>query len=313
MSQRSIFFYTILGLILTTSCERSKQNLIPESNGANNESVVPQRELSEEFKSYWFDGTAEITSYSLSQERYGELREGSMVAIFVTEDFDSELQVKADSVAEGNIKVLKLNKTKKFLTGIYPYSIMSSIFSQLDKQDHAIKVTNSVQEWCGQVFAQLNNRDRYEINSYSYFQSEADEQLELDKHWLEDELWNLIRINPESLPTGELKMIPSFEYSRLKHKNIDAYNAIASLKQGDSLSTYGVRYPDLQREIIVYFNSSFPFEIEKWEETNAGWLGDTTRLKTTAVKMKRIKTPYWRQNSNKDSNLRDSLALDTSL
>ena len=43
--------------------------------------------LNQEFKNYWFDGTAEITSYELNQYRYGQNRKGSSVLIYVTEDF----------------------------------------------------------------------------------------------------------------------------------------------------------------------------------------------------------------------------------
>ncbi|MDB9780148.1 hypothetical protein OAB54_07920 [Flavobacteriaceae bacterium] len=43
--------------------------------------------ISEQFKTHWFDGYAEISSYSLDQSRYGEVREGNAVLIYVTEDF----------------------------------------------------------------------------------------------------------------------------------------------------------------------------------------------------------------------------------
>jgi hypothetical protein len=303
------FLICLFSIFMLGACKKSEVNTAEKSNVKNPTAAVKKRELSEAFREYWFNGKAELTSYRLSQERYGELREGTMVTIFVTEDFNPTKQVKSDNDNVDNLAVLKMNKTKKFLTGIYPYSIMTSAFSPLQQQGHALKVTNSVQEWCGQVYMQLNNRDLYEIMSHSYFESEADQELKLEKYWLEDELWNLIRINPESLPTGELMMIPSFESIRLRHKQIKAYQAVVSLKQGDSLSSYEIKYPEMQREVVVYFNSKFPFEIEKWEETNAGWMGDTTRLKTTAVKMRRLKTNYWVKNDNSDLVLRDSLDL----
>ena len=58
--------------------------------------------LSNEFKSYWFDGKAEISTYSLSQSRYGEMRSGQLVSIFVTEDFLKKEQV--------NLKILFLQE-----------------------------------------------------------------------------------------------------------------------------------------------------------------------------------------------------------
>ena len=81
------------------------------------------------FKSYWYNGEAEITSFDLQQARYGHTYPGQAVMIFVTEDFSKAKQVKLDHPEEaGNdrINVLKLNLTKKFNTGIYPYSMMLS-------------------------------------------------------------------------------------------------------------------------------------------------------------------------------------------
>ncbi|MDP1340568.1 hypothetical protein, partial [Klebsiella variicola] len=83
--------------------------------------------------------------------------------------------VKADQPSETNIPVLKLNKTKNFITGIYPYSIMSSVFFPLEEISHALKISTSVQEWCGHTYTQLNNRNKFEIKSHSYFEGEADQ------------------------------------------------------------------------------------------------------------------------------------------
>jgi len=267
------------------------------------------RNLSQNFKDYWYAGTAEITSYRLVQERYGELREGTSVNIFVTEDFLPKEQVKANRSSAANIPVLKLNNTKKFNTGIYPYSIMNSTFSPVGYTGHALKVAHSMQEWCGQVYMQLNNRSNFEIQIHSYFEGEADQELSLPKTWLESELWNLLRINPAELPTGDLSIIPSFEYMRMRHKEPAAQMAYAILKQGDSMSSYEIEYPSMQRQLTIYFNSSFPFEIEKWEETNAARNNNGPQLKTTATKMKRMRSAYWKQNSNKYVVLRDSLGL----
>lgn len=271
--------------------------------------IEAPRNVSQEFKDYWYAGNAEITSYSLMQERYGEIREGTAVNIFVSEDFLPTEQVKANNASEENISVLKLNKMKNFNTGIYPYSIMSSTFSPISNTGHPLKVSTGVQEWCGQVYMQLNNRENFEIESHSYFEGEADQKLSLEKTWLEDELWNLIRLNPEELPTGDVMIIPSFEYVRLRHKEIKQHNAFASLKQGDSITIYTLNYADIQRQLMIFFHSTFPYEIEKWEEVNAADQNDTLRLKTTAVKLKRIKTAYWNDNSNESAHLRDSLGF----
>ena len=126
--------------------------------------------LSDSFKTYWFDGTAEISSFKLTQSRYGEAREGSAVLIYVTEDFLRNEQVKANKKSKQSKTVLKLNRTKNFITGIYPYSIMNSSFTYLEEKKSLAKITTSIQEWCGQAYLQLNKKNNLNIESHSYFE-----------------------------------------------------------------------------------------------------------------------------------------------
>ena len=267
-------------------------------------------DLSEEFKNYWYSGEAEITSYNLEQARYAEIRNGEAVLIYVTEDFLPEAQVKANSQEQDNISVLKLNATKNFNTGIYPYSIMQSSFYPLNGQQHALKVSASIQEWCGQVYMQLNNKERFQVSSHSYFQGEADQQLELEKTELENDIWNRLRIKPDELPTGEFKMIPSFEYLRLTHKPVQAYKVSGEFYTIDHLNIYMLEYPELRRKLKIYFNPGFPYHIEKWEESYPSGFGENEKILTTkAVKKQRIKSDYWNKNSNKNLPLREKLEL----
>ncbi|WP_431136911.1 septum formation inhibitor Maf [Psychroserpens mesophilus] len=261
---------------------------------------------SEAFKSYWYSGKAEITSYKLEQARYGELRDGTAVLIYVTEDFLPEEQVKADTYSEKNISVLKLNATKNFNTGMYPYSIMQSTFYPLDHTKHALKVTCSVQEWCGQVYTQLNNRNQFEITSHSYFESEGDQDFKIDQTILENELWSQLRIDPTSLPTGNIEIIPSFEFIRLKHIELKAYEAKAELTKG----SYQITYPQLNRTLIINFNPNFPFNISSWEDTYKDGYGENAKILTTkATRLETINSAYWSKNSNADEDLRESLKL----
>ena len=291
----------LLPIALVMGCKKSEKNLIPQSANVSQNNIP--RNLSEEFKNYWYDGQAEITSYNLIQERYGELRNGKAVNIFVTEDFLKEEQVKANNIAKENIPVLKLNQTKKYITGIYPYSVMTSVFNPVNETSHALKNSFSMQEWCGHAYVQLNNRTEFEITSHSYFEGEADKILNLPKTWLESEFWNLIRINPNELPTGDITVLPSFEYFRMSHTPTEAKNAYGKLMQGDSISSYTLEYPEINRTLSIYFQTKSPYEIERWEETHPNG------LKTTAQKLRRIKSNYWSQNSIQYEYLRDSLAL----
>ncbi len=258
--------------------------------------------LTETFKAYWYAGQAELTSYKLEQARYGEIREGHAMLIYVTENFLPQLQVKADYPNAKNIPVLKLNSTKKFNTGIYPYSIMQSTFYPVANTQHALKVSSSMQEWCGHVYAQLNNKTQFEITSHSYFEGEADKAYQINKATLENELWVQLRIDPKSLPVGAISCIPAFEYTRLKHKPIKAYNANASRNK----NTYSLTYPELNRTLSITFNPDFPYDILGWEET---FVSGTKTLTTKATKLKTIKAPYWQKNHNKDQALRDRLLL----
>ncbi|WP_405396716.1 septum formation inhibitor Maf [Maribacter sp. Asnod2-G09] len=305
--------YNIFGLVILLSSCKEK----PESNSdtlamstTEIKTEAPKKELSEEFKDYWYNGTAEITSYNLEQARYGEMRAGSAVLIYVTEPFLPGAQVKADNSNKSNVPVLKLNTTKNYITGIYPYSIMTTSFYPVHDNQHALKVSFSAQEWCGHVYAQLNNKDDFEIMSHSYFESEGDQNYQIKKAVLENEIWNKIRVNPKNLPIGEINMIPSLEFIRTTHEEFKAYKAITSLTEKDGINTYEINYPQLERTLKIMFENKFPYVIESWTDTFHDGFGDNKKVLTSkATRINRITTPYWQQKSNKDLSLRDSLGL----
>ena len=320
MIPRKTFNFTFTLFLLFgafTSCKKINSELAADLStrtayelSFDKSELLPPKPMSSEFKSYWYAGDAEITSYALEQARYGELRTGTAVMIYVTEPFLPEKQVKAERNSSENISVLKLNATKNFLTGIYPYSIMSSTFYPVYDNQHALKVSSSIQEWCGHVYAQLNNRKSFEVKSHSYFEKEGDQDLSLDKTHLENEFWARIRINPKELPVGNLKVIPSLVYLRLVHQPIKAYNAKASLEKTEKLNTYIVSYPDLKRTLKINFSAYFPYNIESWSDSYPGGFGpDSEMLTTKAIKIKTLKTPYWRLNGNENVSLRDTLGI----
>ncbi|KQC33557.1 septum formation inhibitor Maf [Nonlabens sp. YIK11] len=299
-----------LSLLLFVSC--NAPNSDTESPVANNElsaavvNEAPKRNLSPEFKDYWYAGVAEISNYELKQSRYGEIRDGHAVLIFVTEPFDPNDQVKADQEQESNRSVLKLNATRDFYTGIYPYKIMSSTFLPLDLEGNAIKVATSIQEWCGHTYMQLNNRnDKYECVLFSYFQKEGNKEFAIDNAMLENQIPNQLRVDPELMPTGNIKIIPSTEYLRLTHNPTEVLNATATLEKQDDQFMYSVEYEN-GRKVSYTLESSSPFQILSWSEEYP----DRGNIATTTATLKKtIRTPYWNQNSNQYSVLRDSLGL----
>lgn len=298
-------------LLVSNACKEKVQT--QDITAVTPEKVIEKEKpkpLSNQFKKYWYNGTAEITSYNLEQARYGELRKGSAVLVFVTEPFSAKKQVKADNPDKTSIPVLKLNSTKKFYTGIYPYSVMSSTFYPVGDNSASLKITNSVQEWCGQVFSQLNNKDKFEVSSFSYFESEGDKNFSLEKDILENDLWAKIRINPDSLPTGQLQIIPSFQYIRFSHKKLKAYTAKITKTKKDNVTVYSIDYPDLKRNLTITYTTAFPHTIESFTETHKSGFGNNIKMLTTKATLnKRINTAYWQQNGNKDLHFRDSLGL----
>lgn len=266
----------------------------------------------EDFKKYWYNGLAELSSYDLTQSRYGDLHEGEAVLIFVTEDFSKSKQVKLDNPAEAPAdveKVLKLNSTRNFNTGIYPYSMMASVFSPvtLSESNHSLKTAASIQEWCGHTYAQLNRRKKsYEASLHSYFESEGDEERELDLTWLEDELWNMIRIDPSRLPVGNFKVIPGSFSLRLQHLPFEANEVQASLLEEEAAMTYTLNYPGPERTLEISFSKASPYQILGWKETT---ISRGKKLSTIAKLRKSMRLDYWNKNGVEDLPLRDSLML----
>lgn len=292
-------FYVLVIFMWLISCqnklETTKETAIEYHN----------LDLNEEFKNHWFDGKAEVSSFRLDQMRYGESREGSAVLIFVKEPFLTDVQVKANTASGRTVDVMKLNYTKHFNTGIYPYNIMQSVFMPLSTQPHALKVTASTQEWCGQTYMQLNNKEEYHVQLNSYFEGEADQNLKLDKHLLENELWVKLRINPTEIPQGELKVIPDFSYFRLKHIPVKPYQATIDQKSfGDTLVT-SLKYDNIDRILKIYQYKAFPYQIFKWQEM----ANEDSENFTQATLQRSMRIDYWNKNANVYLKLRDSLML----
>ena len=183
------------------------------------------------FWRHWSDGRAELGGYRLVQPRYGEKRTGSAVLIFVTEDFSDSLRVKADRgrhPASDVYPVLKLNAVRRFQTGIYDYSVMTSTFARVAAGWPIAKVSFSSQEWCGHVYHQLLPRGgRLPGIFHSYFDGEADGADDLawpDGGVMEDALPILVRgWVGRFLAPGETRAVPflpSLLRSRLDHRRL---------------------------------------------------------------------------------------------
>ena len=268
---------------------------------------------------YWYEGKAEISTYELSQNRYRDQHPGEVVLIFVTEDFLTDIQVKNDRYRNKNsTNVLKMNKVRRFITGLYDYSIMTSCFSpiDLDQFPHALKVTCSSQDWCGQSYQQINlTGNKYESKLHSYFENEADRNDHAEVVWLEDEMMNRLRMGPERLPVGSFKMIPSAEYLRLRHKPFSPVKSTASLEaysgsefEGENLMAYSIEIQSDQRKLSIVYEDAKPYKVMGWTDQYPSSFDG--KLRTTIARKKGEEyLPYWQQNGKDQSEQRKDLNL----
>lgn len=275
-----------------------------------------------DFHSYWYNYGAEITRFELEQSRYGEIHPGHAILIFVTEPFLLDIHVKSDyeSSRKKSIPVLKLNLIKRFNTGIYDYSMMKSVFTPIptDKQQYSktLKVSTTRQDWCGHVYLQYNlEEDHYKVKQNSYFEKEGDKTITIPLVHLEDEIWTRIRIAPETLPLGEIKMIPGSFFTTLRMIEPGAKNAFTKLTNMQEVgrggvSQYTVTYPSLQRTLSIRFKQDFPYDILSWSETYPSGSGkNAIILATNARRTHAVMIDYWNKNSIKDLQLRKELGL----
>ena len=280
--------------------------------GAAGPSVAPFIPTTE-WNAFWYNGKAEVTSYTLEQSRYGELHSGTAVNIFVTEDLSISKQVKLDdpgSAGKDKLPVLKLNQSIKFNTGMYPYSIMLSSYQPVDvfNYPYPLKTTGSVQDWCGMTYYQLNTRDdKYAVESRSYFETEGDRQFTFNKVVQEDGLLNMVRISPKYLPVGDFQLLPGAMYLRLSHTPVELVSATGVVSSENDLQVYTIEMPSLNRKLVIRFESVFPYRIMGWEDSYPGFDGRV--LTSKATRNKELIIDYWRTHTNADRILREQLGL----
>lgn len=292
---------------------------------------APPVSESPQFSRYWFGGKAELNRYRLEQAQYGATRDGEAVLVFVTEDFRTDQQVKAESEASRSraVPVLKTNYIRRFTTGVYDYSLFTSVFTPVGHVQfpNTLKVSTSAQEWCGHSYVQLNYKNNgYQVSGRSYFEQEATEAYAVDKAMLEDELFNRIRLNPASLPTGEVKLIPGTQAARLRHKRLDPLPATLTLdtaqgtqwqrthKPSSVVGTcvaYRIDYkeddaPTPARHLLIVFETAFPYRIVGWEDT---YKQKDRLLTSRAILTNSLQSDYWNHNTPADSVLRRQLGM----
>ena len=273
----------------------------------------------QDFWAHWGDGKAELNGYALKQPRYGTVRTGTSVLIFVTEDFSDTLRVKADPgkhPASDVYPVLKLNAGRRFSTGIYDYSVMTSAFLRVARGWPVAKVSFSSQEWCGHVWHQVVPRGGKLAGLFhSYFDGEADgaDDLALPKDGVfEDALPVLLRgWNGEYLKPGESRTVPflpSLLWARLNHKPL----AWTTATIARAANTRPVTVPAGRFDVIAYTvqipdGRTLSFEIESASPhrliRQAGPDGEELTLRGST------RLPYWQLNAPGGEQHRKALGL----
>lgn len=269
------------------------------------------------FGNYWFKGKAEINTYSLQQAQYGALNPGEAILIFVTEDFRTDTQVKLENEENRHksTPILKLNSIHRFVTGIYDYSMYTSVFTPINPTlfPQTLKVSSTSQDWCGHTFLQLNYQSNgYQVTGRSYFEANVTENYTVEKALLEDELWTRLRLSPDRLPVGSITIIPSLTIARLRKQTVAPQSATAAIEPykgneftGKALKAYKVTYAD-GRILQILFEENFPYRIMGWEDT---YTSKGKQLTTRAILKKMLLSAYWEQNSPEDRSLRDTLQI----
>lgn len=272
----------------------------------------------------WGDNKAEVNVYQLTQPRYGQLREGRAVLIYVAQPFLRSTRVKpeGDQHPDSDIfYVLKLNHLRTFETGVYPYRLMTSSFVHVDPEGQRprgapTKIVFSSQEWCGATFHELLfDQDAIRSESFSYFDGEADQKqvLKYPKAPLVgDTIFVAVRgLLGELAPRGgtaNFPYLPTLTEVRLQHEPLAWSEATVTRAEAPQRVTvpagellvdaYTITSPG-RAELTIHVEAEHPHRIIRWETSDGerGELLGSERMQ------------YWKLNDNGDESALSGLGL----
>ncbi len=284
----------------------------PLALGMNPE--VKRVKVSSDWKKHWRDGNAELGGYSIKTSRYGQLRKGQVVLVYVAEPMDTTTWIKDDGQGKKDsvVDAFKLNHTLNFSTGIYPYSVMTSVFTPVDGQGRErfapAKISFSSQEWCGHVYHHIHPKgDRFHSQIHSYFGREGDagETVKTAPGTLyEDALWIQLRELDGPFNGGKDwsgKLVPALWERRKSHRSLRpvpaTINRQAASLDGEAVTRFVVKYESFTRTFEL--ERAYPHRILRWT-TSAG--EEAKLLKTTRL-------PYWKLHDLGDEKYLEKLGL----
>lgn len=259
---------------------------------------------------HWSDGQAELSGYRLTQPRYGQLRSGTVVLIYVTEPFSRSARVKADPGRHPDSDVetvLKLNVVKDFPTGIYDYNVMTSAFLALEPKGgrpaELLKLSFSSQEWCGHVYEELTLEPTVVERLYrSYFDGEnTSGPLPRPPGALTtEELLFRVRGLPEPLiAPGETKVVSllgSVERARFLHRPLGFAEARISRSKAATPKTVPAGTFSVDLYTVVSGDETYVYAVERdFPHRLVAFEGpDGERLELTGSR----RLPYWKLHDN---------------
>lgn len=303
----------LLALLALTTCGRTPA----QPATASRFPVFPQRArggTSEAFGRVWFAGDAEMNAYRAVVPRYGEPRAAELVLVYVTEPLNRRTWIKDDDArGDDRVGALKLNVSLKFTTGVYPYSVFTSVFSPYGdwgrERFSPVKITLTAQEWCGHVFHGIwPGEDRFTSQLFSYFAQEGEARAEVPTApgaLYEDAL--LIQLRELEGPfaggrdwRGEV--VPALWRTRRRHRGggpeaATITRARASV-DGVEANRFTLRYGDIERVFDV--ESSGARRVLGWRTND----GEEVHL------LRSVRMPYWQLNHNADLPRRAEIGLD---
>lgn len=275
--------------------------------------AAPKASASGSFWDHWGDGRAELSGYRITIPRYGAPREGEMALIYVTEPHDRRSWIKDDDARSPHrVEVLKLIRSFQFLTGIYPYSVFSSVFSPVDRWGgepfHPVRIHLDVQEWCGSVSHRVwPAQDRLRSLRLSYFASEGETLREAalpEGTLFEDALLIQLRELDGTFQEGgdwEGWLVRELWSLRTGHGPVEPVRARISRSSATRgpvpVTRFHVSAGEYQRTIDV--EEAAPRRILGWETST----GEVAELLTTE------RLAYWSLNRLGDETVRERLGL----
>ena len=277
----------------------------------------PAASASSEFWEWWGDGRGELSGYRMTLERYGEPREAELALIYVTEPHDRRTWIKDDNVtAPDRIEVLKLNRNAAFLTGSYPYAVMTSVFAPVDRYRaeafSPVRIVHQAQEWCG-AYSHLMwpGRDRFRSLRLSYFAQHGERVREVGVPagtLYEDALLVQLRELDGPFADGgdwEGMLVPELWRVRSGHGSADPAPATITREEGvREMSGGEVPVTRFTLESEGYLRV---YEVERAAPRRI--LGWTTSTGEEAEILATERLAYWELNALGDETVREALGL----